>query len=216
MRQDRAVSVRRDLVAPAFASAAALLALAASAPAQQGTAVRPPPSAHSDPAAARIRDEQRREMQLRGMGVGADGADERPVKAAAEQLNQDFKRIQVIRNEIAHALKVEGVLDFKRVSGQAAEVRKRALRMQAYLALRDKGAEEKGAEGRAEYDERGAQEALVRLCKRIDSFVANPRFTSPDVVDVDATAKASRDLREIIALSGDIRSSADRLGRKNE
>ena len=155
-------------------------------------------------------------MPRGGWGGGGHRADERSVKAAAEQLNQDFKRIQVIRNEIAHALKVEGVLDFKRVSGQAAEVRKRALRMQAYLALRDKGAEEKGAEGRAEYDERGAQEALVRLCKRIDSFVANPRFTSPDVVDVDATAKASRDLREIIALSGDIRSSADRLGRKNE
>ena len=60
MRQDRAVSVRRDLVAPAFASAAALLALAASAPAQQGTAVCPPPSAHRPPGAARIRDAPRR------------------------------------------------------------------------------------------------------------------------------------------------------------
>ena len=215
MCQDRAVSVR-DLVAPTFASAAVLLALAASSPAQQGTAMRAPPSAHNDPAAARIRDEQRREMQLRGTGAAAERADERSVKAAAEQLNQDFKRIQVIRNDIAHALKVEGVLDLKRVSGQAAEVRKRALRMQTYLALRDKGAGEEGGEGRAGYDDRGMEDALVRLCKRIDSFVANPRFTSPDVVDVDATAKASRDLREIIALSGDIRSSADRLGRKNE
>ena len=201
-------------MAPAFASAALLLALAASSPAQQGT--RPPPSAHNDPAAARIRDEQRREMQLRGTGVAAERADEMSVKAAVEQLNQDFKRIQVIRNEIAHALKVEGVLDFKRVSGQAAEVRKRALRMQAYLALRGPDADAKAGAGQAEYDDRGMEDALVRLCKRIDSFVANPRFTSPDVVDVDATAKASRDLREIIALSGDIRSSADRLGRKNE
>ena len=216
MRQDRAVSVR-DLVAPAFASAAVLLALAAPSPAQQqGAPMRAPTGAHSDPAAARIRDEQRREMQLRGIEAEVANSKEMSVKAAAEQLNQDFKRIQVIRNEIAHALKVEGVLDFKRVSGQAAEVRKRALRMQTYLALRDKGADEKGGEGRAEYDDRGMEDALVRLCKRIDSFVANPRFTSPDVVDVDATAKASRDLREIIALSGDIRSSADRLGRKNE
>ena len=215
MLQDRAVSVR-DLVAPAFASAAVLLALTATSTAQQGAPVRSAPAVRIDPEAERIRDEQRREMQLRGVGTAAERTDERSVKAAAEQLNQDFKRIQVIRNEIAHALKVEGVLDFKRVSGQAAEVRKRALRMQTYLALRDKGADEKGGEGRAEYDDRGMEDALVRLCKRIDSFVANPRFTSPDVVDVDATAKASRDLREIIALSGDIRSSADRLGRKNE
>ena len=215
MHQDRAVS-GRNLVAPAFASAALLLALTASSPAQQGAPVSVP-SGHNDPEAARIRDEQRREMQLRSRGTGAERDDERSVKAAVEQLNQDFKRIQVIRNEIAHALNVEGVLDYSRVSGQAAEVRKRALRMQTYLALRGPDAGGKtGAAGQAEYDDRGMKDALVKLCKRIDSFVANPRFTSPDVVDVDATAKARLDLREIIALSGDIRSSAGRLGRKDE
>jgi hypothetical protein len=168
-----------------------------------------------DPEVGRVRDEQRREMQLRGTGTVASRAEERErsVKAAAEQLNEDFKRIQVIRNNIAHALKVEGVLDFRRVSGQAAEVRKRALRMQTYLALRDKGADEKGGPGAADSED-DLKGALVRLCKRIDSFVSNPRFTSPDVVDVGATARASRDLREIIALSGEIKSGAERLGQK--
>ena len=54
------------------------------------------------------------------------------------------------------------------------------------------------------------------LCKRIDSFVANPKFTSPDVVDVDGTAKASRDLQEIIVISGAVKTSAERLGQKNK
>ena len=178
---------------------------------------RVPSDARVDPEAARIRDEQRREMQMRGTGISSPRADERSVKAAAEQLNEDFKRIQVIRNDIAHALKVEGVLDYKRVSGQAAEVRKRALRMQTYLALRDKGADERGGATRADAGGDGdVKEALVKLCKRIDSFVANPRFTSPDVVDVDATARARRDILEIIALSGEIKSDAERLGQKND
>ena len=212
--QNRAVSVRR-LLARACASAILLLLAAASSPARQGKPMTVPSDARVDPAAARIRDEQRREMQLRGMGTAAAPADKRSVKAAVEQLNEDFKRIQVIRNDIAHALKVEGVLDYKRVSGQAAEVRKRALRMQTYLALRDKSADERGGAPRAETVGDGdVKDSLVRLCKRIDSFVANPRFTSPDVVNVDATARAKRDLLEIIALSGEIKSSAERLNQK--
>jgi hypothetical protein len=204
-------------LARASASAALLLAAAAACAAQGGMPARVPSDARVDPEAARIRDEQRREMQMRGTGISSPRADERSVKAAAEQLNEDFKRIQVIRNDIAHALKVEGVLDYKRVSGQAAEVRKRALRMQTYLALRDKGADERGGATRADAGGDGdVKEALVKLCKRIDSFVANPRFTSPDVVDVDATARARRDILEIIALSGEIKSDAERLGQKND
>jgi hypothetical protein len=213
VQHDRAVS-GRQLVALAFASVALLLAAHVSSPAQQGAPMSPPAS-HIDPEAARIRDEQRREMQLRGLGTAAAREDERSVKAAVEQLNQDFTRIQVIRNEFAHAVKVEDVLDYRRISGQAAEVRKRALRMQTYLALRGKD-EDKEREGQPEYDDREMKDALVRLCKRIDSFVANPKFTSPDVVDVDGTARASRDLHEIIALSGAVRASAERLGQKNK
>lgn len=213
MQQDCAVSVRRFL-ARACVCAALLSAAAAACAAQGGMPVSVPSDARVDPAAERIRDEQRREMQLRGTGTGAARADERSVKAAADQLNEDFKRIQVIRNDIAHALKVEGVLDYKRVSGQAAEVRKRALRMQTYLALRDREADGRSAAARAEAGDDRLKDALVRLCKRIDSFVANPRFTSPDVVDVDATARARRDLLEVIALSGEIKSGAERLSQK--
>ena len=215
MQHDRVVSGRKS-VALAFASVVLLLAAHVSSPAQQGAPMSPPPASHIDPEAERIRDEQRREMQLRGLGTVAAREDERSVKAAVEQLNQDFKRIQVIRNEFAHAVKVEGVLDYKRISGQAAEVKKRALRMQTYLALRGKDADERERAGQREYDGEKLKGALVMLCKRIDSFVANPRFTSPDVVDVEGTAKASRDLQEIIVISGAVKASAERLGQKNK
>lgn len=203
----------------ALATAALLLSLQALCMAQgQGTPIVG--TQRIDPAVERIRDEQQRQMVLRSGGRHEDGApvDERTVKAAAEQLNQDFKRVQVIRNELARAATSGSALDYRRVSDEAAEVRKRSVRMQTLLALRAEGA---GAKPQREddptaYGEATLREALARLCKRIDSFVANPRFKSPGVVDVDATAKAARDLREVIELSERIKGSAERLGHKDQ
>ncbi len=171
-----------------------------------------------DPAAERIRDEQQREMVLRSGGRrGADAhADERAVKAAAEQLNQDFKRVQVIRNDLARAVISGTALDFARISDETAEVRKRSVRMQTFLALRREGDDANRQEDEAAYDEAQLKEALARLCHRIDSFVANPRFKSPGVFDVDATTRAARDLREMIALSQQIKGGAERLGRNGK
>ena len=172
-----------------------------------------------DPAVERIRDEQQRQMVLRSGGRHEEGApaDERAVKAAAEQLNSDFKRVQVIRNEFAQAAKSGAPLDYKRLSDEAAEVRKRSLRMQTYLALREESdAAKQQADEAAAPDEAHLKDALVLLCKRIDSFVANPRFKSPGVFDVDSTRKAARDLREVIALSQRVKGGAERLGHREK
>jgi hypothetical protein len=212
MKRDRSIT-GRSFVAHACAGVALLLAIPLASLAQGSVPTAP----NVDPEAGRIRDEKEREMQLRNLGAGTPRSNEKAVKAALDQLNQDFKRIQIIRNDIAHAINVEGTLDYKRVSDETAEVKKRALRMQSYLALRGSGADVKDQTGQqVEYDARQMKDALVRLCKRIDSFVANPKFTSPLVSDVGGTASATRDLREIIALSVNIRSSAGKLSQKNK
>ncbi len=208
------MSLQRELFPTrSLAAAALLLFLQALCPAQ-GTVSVP----RVDPAAERIREEQRREMVLNSGGRrdANTHTDEKAVRAAAEQLNQDFKRVQVIRNDLARAVTSGSALDYARISDAAAEVRKRSVRMQSYLALRDKAEEGKQQETDAAYDETQLRDALVRLCHRIDSFVANPRFKSPGVVDVDATAKAARDLREVIALSQQIKGGAERLGRRDK
>jgi hypothetical protein len=201
----------------ALATAALLLSLQALC---MGQGVPLSGTPRVDPAVERIRDEQQRQMVLRSGGRHEDGApvDERIVKAAAEQLNQDFKRVQVIRNELARAATSGSALDYRRVSDEAAEVRKRSVRMQTLLALREEGdgAKPQREDDATAYDAAHLREALARLCKRIDSFVANPRFKSPGVVDVDSTAKAARDLREVIALSERVKGSAERLGHKDK
>lgn len=194
------------------ASAALLLSASAVVRARQQA---PAPASRRNPDIERIRDQQRRELQLRQGGEEtADTPDERAVKAAVKQLGEDFRRIQVIRNDVARALVRGTPLDYAHVSEQAVEVRKRALRMQGYLGLRDPKAEvSRQHDGTAAPDEGQLKRALVLLCKRIDSFVANPRFKSPGVVDVEGDARAGRDLREIISLSDAVREGAARLGR---
>jgi hypothetical protein len=202
------VPCRRRL-ARAAVTAALLLSAAAAAAARQ---IAPAPSARR-PDIERIRDQQKREMQLRQGGTEAGHpTDERTVKAAVKQLSEDFRRIQVIRNDVARALAGGGTLDYARVSEQAAEVRKRALRMQSYLALHDPRGDAKSHAAAAAAGEGRLKEALVLLCKRIDSFVANPRFKSPDVLDVEGSARAERDLQEIISLSTAVREGAGRRG----
>jgi hypothetical protein len=203
------------LARAAVAAVALLLAASGASAARQSSA---PAGPHRDPEAERIRDEQQREMQLRSGGRMAAGpTDERAVKAAVKQLNQDFKRIQVIRNDVAHALGGGGTLDYARISDEAGELKKRAQRMQTYLALQraPSALDERGQAGEAGFDERRMKDALVRLCRRIDSFVANPRFKSPGVVDVEGTATAGRDLQEIISLSNAVRASAGRLSQRS-
>jgi len=213
------VSLKREVLSlrvlsRLLAAAALLLSLQALCFAQ-GQGVPAVSVPHVDAEAERIRDEQQRELMLRSGGRREEQAhaDVRALKAAAEQLNQDFKRVQVIRNDLARAVTSGAALDLARISDEAAEVRKRSMRMQTYLALRQEGdAAKQQQEDEAAYDEAQLREALARLCHRIDSFVANPRFKSPGVFDVDATARAARDLRDMIALSQRIRGGAERLG----
>lgn len=212
MKLHPAVSTKARLARLA-ATAALLLSASAAVAARQSA---PSPSARRNLDVERIRDQQRREMGLRRGGEEAGHPpDERAVKAAVKQLGEDFRRIQVIRNDVARALVGGGALDYARVSEQAVEVRKRALRMQTYLGLSDpkEGEKRQHDAGAHAPGEGELKQALVRLCKRIDSFVASPRFTSPGVVDVGGDAKTGRDLREIISLSEAVREGASRLGR---
>lgn len=137
-------------VAHAFAVVAMLLGAPFVCLAQSGTSVVSMGSG-GDAEAARIRDEQQREMQLRNLEAKAARTNEKVISAAVDQLGQDFKRIQNIRNEIAHALKVEATLNYKRISDQTAELKKRSLRMQTYLALRSPDAQGHNQTEQVEY-----------------------------------------------------------------
>ena len=214
MGNHRASSVVAGLVA-----VVCLFTLTAdSARAQQTTPGGPPPPGQRDPF-AEIRERQQREAQLRSaemLGI-VKPKDQRAADAAAEQLREDFKNIQILRNKIVRHLQSDKPLDYKFIAAETGEINRRAGRLKTHL-LREvtpKG-DKKETETPVEIGDAQMKDALVTMCKRIDSFTESPVFKVPDVVNVEESAKANRDLRHIILLSGGIKRTAERLNQTHK
>ena len=200
-------------VAVGFAAAICVLTLAAGAArAQQGTPPGPPPPGNRDPL-GEMRERQQREAQLRSAEMMGGLRTTRGAGAAAEQMREDFRSIQILRNKLARHLLSDVPLDYKFVAGEAAEINKLAGRLKSHLVPEPTGGAKKAPEVPVEIADSQMRDALATMCKRIDSFTEHPLFKTPEVIDIQQSAKASRDLRHIILLSGGIRKTAERLNK---
>jgi len=160
----------------------------------------------------RQQDMSRREWQLRNFGTEPDSPkNDRQLKALMAQTEEDFTRILTLHNEIARALTSNTDLNYQFVSEAAAEIRKRASRLQSTLALHlasdDVPVKEKS--------DAQMKDSLTKLCKEIRSFVTNPIIENPNTVDAEQLIRARRDLEGLIQLSGLIKKDADKLSKKN-
>lgn len=130
-----------------------------------------------------------------------------------EEVAEEFKQLQLVNRSLAGVADPQATLDYARVRKASAEVRKRAARLKEYLVLPE-------AEG-AQRPEKSAEiltpetlrAAVGRLDALVNSFAWNPVFQRPDVVDLELSSKAGRDLAGILILSEQIRKGADELGR---
>ena len=180
--------------------------------AQQPGAPGPPPPGNRDPF-AEVRERQQREAQLRSAELLGEVklTDRRSVEAAVEQMKDDFRRIQVLRNDVVRHLQSGRPLDYKFIARETEEINNRAGRLKTHLLREAPGGEKKGPEKQADIEGALLTEALVRMCHRIDSFTENPLFKIPEVIDVKDAEKAGRDLRDILKLSEAIGKAAERL-----
>lgn len=203
------------ILAVGFMAAVCVFTLAIGSAQAQQTA--PPPPGNRDPF-AESRERQQREAQLRGADIrgGAKPLDRRGAEAAAEQMREDFKNIQLVRNKLARHLLSNKPFDYKFIAGETEEINKRANRLKAYLLREVPDGEKPGQAKQVEITDAQMKDALVTMVKRIDSFTENPVFKVPEVVDVLQSAKANRDLRHIILLSEGISKTAARLSRTNK
>ncbi|MCA1565311.1 MAG: hypothetical protein LC803_06705 [Acidobacteria bacterium] len=199
-----------------FVSVACVFLFAAnSIRAQQTTPGGPPPPGNRDPF-GEARERQQREAQLRSAEMmGAVKMDRRASDAAAGQLREDFRNIQLLRNKLVRHLQSDKPLDYKFIANETGEINKRAGRLKTHL-LRvapeaGKTEPEKKEQEPAEIEGGQMSVALFKMCKRIDSFTESPVFKVRDVIDLQQSDKASRDLRDIIRLSAGIRRAAERL-----
>lgn len=188
-------------------------ALAQQAPGNGPGLAGPPPGATPK---EQSQDRQSREFRLRNVEREAASAqiNQQRLKAAIDIVKQDFKRIQVVRNEMVDDLVAQKPLDYKLTAERAGEINKRAQRLKSFLMQPVTEEQEKELKHEIEYRHDEMKDALVKLCNKIYKFTENPILKTPDVVDVEQSGKAGLDLLSIIELSGNIKRSVEKLGQE--
>lgn len=180
-----------------------------------------PPSARaqaSSQSAARAAARADAEMRQRMLWDLEKLKRDRPARAPEprpdyHEVAEEFRQLQLVNYSLAGLADPKAPLDFARVRKESAEVRKRAGRLKEYLSLpevEDAKKQEKAAEIQTP---EALRSAVGRLDGLVNSFAWNPVFQKPDVVDLELSSKAGRDLAGIISLSEQIRRSAEELGK---
>ena len=206
------------IAAGALASLAVVSALASPARARQSSSTRgvtgstSGPPVRGEPIRRELDRELERESLLRSMEADLN----RPARRAdqhlaLEQIEKDFTRIQVVNNELKLSASRGGELDFKFVTKSATEIRKLAERLRSNLALPDPDSAPRSFKAEDFADEARLRSSLPVLGELIFGFAHNRVFTESNVVDAQLSAKARRDLEEIIELSGELKKAGERL-----
>lgn len=163
------------------------------------------------------RDAQRADMEARQRALRtlSDDLKKREKKAADtrpsyQQVAEDFQRLQLSNYNLSANAEPGAALDYAQVTEEAAEVRRRASRLKSTLALpavKDDGDKRKKADEALAPE--GLKAAISSLDALVKSFVWNPVFHTPNVLDAENSSKASRELEEILRLSEQIRGAAE-------
>jgi hypothetical protein len=124
-----------------------------------------------------------------------------------EQIREDFTRLQLINNEMMQTVFVKRNIDPKLIVKTTSEIHKRASRLSENLVLPridDKASVQKSDDSR---NDRSLEASLLALDHCIMSFITNPLFKQPNVVDSQNALKARSDLNLIVRLSKELKTT---------
>ena len=154
-----------------------------------------------------------REQQIRDLEIQKERAARDP-QVILSEVNEDLLRLQALNEEVTRAGAGGQQLDYRHVLDSTTEIKKRALRLKIDLAL-PQGAKEEKRNDLKGADNGQLQPGLEMLGKLLEGFLHNPIFNGGDVgaLDPHLTAKARRDLDDIITLSEKLRKTADKLSK---
>lgn len=153
-----------------------------------------------------------REYQLRNLGIAADKAlDDRQKKALMTQVDQDFKRILMLHNQLMRTINSDGPIDYHFILDASAEINKRSARLQSTLWLRQSDEEKQNSARVIESDRSKIKYSLIKLCTYIKDFVTNPIIETPGTVDAKYLTRAKSDLASVVNLSDLIRKQVDQI-----
>jgi hypothetical protein len=161
---------------------------------------------------------RRRELEnVRNATRAKVPVDPRRKQAVIAQIKEDFNAIQVLNNEMIRAAFAPDGLDYDSLTEKAGEMRKRANRLRESIKFSDEEGEEREHRNQETFDDVRLKTSVLVLRNMVKSFVTNPLFQqSAGSLDVQLSARATRDLRGITDLSDAIRKNARRLNKNND
>ena len=185
-----------------------LMLLSSNARSQATAGVQTP---YSGPFADAL-ERRSRETGLRSITMmGKDKTDPRVYQAFLDQLNEDFQQIQLIRIGMIKSIAVAKPIEYKQLSKEAEEIRKRALRLKTSLALTENSGTVRQEPAKVEYQSDTIQDAASDLCLEISRFTTSPLFKPGAVYNFRYATEADRALDAVINISSNIKSSAEKL-----
>ena len=178
------------------------------------------PSAARAQTSQAARDARRSEMEMRQRMLWdlERMKNRRPLKTPDRRppyhvVAEEFRQLQLVNYSLAGAAGRNVPLDYARIRKESAEVRKRAARLKGYLLLPEVEEAQKPGKGAEPPTPEALRSEVASLDALVNSFVWNPVFRRPDVIDLEQSSKASRDLAGIISLSEQIRRRAEELSK---
>jgi hypothetical protein len=164
------------------------------------------------------REKRDRQFTLRSVESEAGRRPDEPAEPRLDlpQILEDFKLLQVVSHDLVQTSSTAEALDLKSVAKAASEIRKRAERLSANLVLPKPEKRDKRARPEAVSEAAELKRTLVTLDELIAGFAHNPVFRDVNIVDAELSAKARRDLDDIIELSGLLKKSCERMDKARQ
>jgi hypothetical protein len=124
-------------------------------------------------------------------------------KPSLPQMREDFHQLQVVNNELMKSVFVKNSIDPKRLVASITEIRKRAARLKASLALGESEGEleRKTNAMNCAPEKLELSPTLLLLDRAVMNVVNNPLFQQPKVLDSKLAIKAENDLDEVLRLA---------------
>jgi hypothetical protein len=158
------------------------------------------------------RDMSGAERNVRAMEIGANTP--KDSKTVLAEVNEDFNRLRAINDEIKTATSAAGPINYKFISDDAVEMKKRGARLRINLAGLPKAEkDEKRQKENVPQDETQMRSLLSSVNVLMAGFLTNPVFSDMGTLDNQLALKARRDLDALIELSDVIRKGAEKLAR---
>lgn len=180
-----------------------------------GTSASPPVDAGT-PQSMRPPSIRQRSMIMRQLELeAATPRTPEEEQLAMSQIADDYEKIQLVNNKMMSVvIPSTAAPDYKYVGTTLAEIRKRADRLHLNLRLsKPKGEKIERAKYKSASDPQSLKAALLALDKTIMSFVQNPLFKNPEVLNVKQVAQLVADLETILEVTKELNRDVEKLAK---